>query len=507
MTDPTPTAALVAALTDDLPDVLLIAASLALPGSVGVLVWLRRMLSHAQHVTPADECGTRGGDVIALPSAPPSSFAIVDLRGEPCPREILEAGRDAWLRPWQAALVHAVAGLVFAAITTVAWRIANLGAPIRLSPTALLFWTFCWPAVIAANLVAGTTAATRRGGVAAYFSIAAAIAAFGLVRNPGLPWRELAMFWLLANAATSAVFALFLVRRLRAVGPLVFALALVAAVAAQIALGGSAALATRLVATALVAAALLWPLLFAIGALHARGHGDDQSLLVASVWASFGAVYALATSGAGSFRAATAVAGFAGALLATRIGHDVVRRVRRANEPKRLLLLRAATALPRSESLFDALTRHWSHVGSVARVADGTELETHDLLDFVGGPHRAGARRRSLQELATQSDVVLVDLRRFGRTRFHSVTEIDRLLDATDLARVVFVIADATDEGCLAATLERCWHRLAPDSPNRRPGAHVARVVGDPAGSPAALRALLGILACGATETTTHLEI
>lgn len=495
MTDPTPTAALVAALAEDLPAVLPIAAALALPGTLGVLVRLRRMLSRAQPVAPACDLAARGGDVLALPSAPASSFAIVDLRTEPCPREILEAGRDAWLRPWQAALVQAVAGLVFAAITTLAWRIANLGAPVRLSTTALVFWTFFWPAVIAANLVAGTTAATRGGAIAAYFSIAAAIAAFGLVRNPELAWRELALFWLLANATTSAVFLAFLARRLRAVGSVVFALALVVAAAVQIAFGGDATIAARLFATALVATALLYPLLFAIGALHARDGGDDQSLLVATSWVAFGSVYALAASGAPSLRAATGLAAVAGALVATRIGRDIVRRMRRAYEPKQLLLLRVTTALTPGESLFDALTQHWSHVGSVARVADGTALETHDLLGVIGGSRRADVRRRTLRELATHSDVVLMDLRRFGRAHFHSTEEIDRVLDATDLGRVVFVIADAADEGCLELALERCWRRLAPDSPNRRPGAHVARVVGDPTGSPAALRALLGVLA------------
>ena len=107
----------------------------------------------------------------------------------------------------------------------------------------------------------------------------------------------------------------------------------------------------------------------------------------------------------------------------------------------------------------------------------------------------AEGRAGDAREVAARSDAVLVDVRRFGRARADSASELGGLLDTADLARVVFVVADGDDQRLLAATLDRCWSRLAADSPNRRPGAHVARLVGDPADSPAALRALLGILA------------
>ena len=373
--------------------------------------------------------------------------------------------------------------------------------------------------MIAVNLVAGTTPATRWGAVAAYFAVFAGIAAFSLARNPDLAWRDLAMFWFLVDALPAALFAIFLARQLRAVGPLVLAFLLVSTGAAQLAIGDRAQFGARLAAAALVAGALGWPLLRATGALYARRRSSDQSLLVAAVWLSFGVVYALAPRDANRVRWAGCVAAFAGYLLAVRAGHGFVRRMRRGSAPKQLLLLRATATRSRSESLFDALARHWLHVGSIARIAEADAPETRDLLALLHGqvapadatrdrpadpdgrfrveafPMRAEAGRQTLREVAARSDAVLVDARRFGRARSDSSAELEGLLDTADLARVVFVVADSADQHLLEATLDRCWSRLAPDSPNRRPGAHVARLVGDPADSPAALRALLGILA------------
>ena len=192
--------------------------------------WLRRALSRAA----ATDAGSRSqaGASATLVAVPASSFAVLDLRAEPCSREILEAGRDAWLRPWQTALVYAAAGATFAAITAIVWRSSN-----RAAHATLLFWTFYWPAVISVNLVAGTTPATRRGAVAAYFSVFAAIAAFGLARDPNLAWRDLAIFWWLVDALPTALLAVFLARPLRAVGPLVFAVLLMATALTQLAIG------------------------------------------------------------------------------------------------------------------------------------------------------------------------------------------------------------------------------------------------------------------------------
>src|SRR6185295_273417 len=96
--------------------------------------------------------------------------------------------------------------------------------------------------------------------------------------------------------------------------------------------------------------------------------------------------------------------------------------------------------------LFDALARHWLHVGGVTRIANGADLDTRDLLAVLRG-RGIGARQQTLRELAAQSDVVLVDLRRSGSADGDSNAEFVRLLDATDLERVVFVVEDAADLG------------------------------------------------------------
>ncbi len=371
-------------------------SALALPICLCVIYWLRRVRGRTARID-VSAASTSEASLVAPSPAPDSSFSLIDLRGERCPREVIEAGRDAWVRPWQAALVYAIAGAVFAALLAIAWTFERGDSRLPLSRIALLLWTFQWPAVIAVNLVAGTTPSMRRGVVAAYFAVFAGIAAFGLARNPNLPWREIARFWLLVDGVPTALLALFLARPLRAAGPLVFALLLAAAATAPFAIGDDAEFGVRLAVAALVAVALGWPLLRVIGARYARRRTSDQSLLVASIWLTFGAVYALAPGGADRVRIASSAAAFAGYLLAARVGHDVARQLRRRGEPKRLLLLRVATTLPSSDPLFEALTRHWLHVGGVARLEDRSVPQTRDLLAALDGRHAQADSRRDRQ--------------------------------------------------------------------------------------------------------------
>jgi hypothetical protein len=422
------------------------------------------------------------------------------------------------MRPWQTALVYTVAGMVFASITAIVWA-SNDPASLPLSSLALSFWIFFWPTAIAVNLAAGATPSTRLDVVAAYFAVFAGMAAFGLARNPELDWRGLASLWLLVDALPTALLVIFLARPLRAVGPLVFAVSVVAAAIAQLASGDDATPATRIAVTLVVLGALGWPLLAAIGALHARKLVGDQSLVAASVWLVFAVVYALASNGAGPAQWAGGAAAFAGYGIVARGGHMAVRRGRRGTEPRRLLLLRSGAARPGSELLFDMLARHWLHVGGVARVASGATLSAGDLLELVHRrrvmnegrydpnpdpdgrfrvdviPASAAVQCETLREVAAQCDVVLVDLRHFARARFQSAAELERVLDTIDLTRVVFVVAGRGDRSFLESMLTHGWSRLAADSPNQQPGVHAARLVSDPADSPAALRALLGILA------------
>ena len=501
---------------DELSAALLIATTLALPISMGLVSWFRRSPLHAADTgaapSDASPIATRASDDA-------SSHGLVDLSAEPCSREILRAGRDAWIRPWHAALVYAVAGATFAMLTTIVQAIVPGAAPLRISSFALSFWTFFWPAVIGVNLVAGATPSTRLDVVAAYFAVFAGIAAFELARAPDLDWRGLIGFWLLVDAVPTALLGVFLMRPLRAVGPLVFALVLVAAATAQGSNGESVSLGTRVAATVLVAGILGFLASWGIGALRMRGQLGEQPLLMASIWLVFGVIYVLASVRDETPRWIGGGAAFAGYLVVSELGHAVLRRKRRGTASRGLLLLRVSTRQARSERLFDALARHWLHVGAVARVASRTTPATGELVDFVRRRHATGepgwdraqgpdgrfrihtipagaaAQHQALREVGAQNDVVLADLRQFAHARFQSTTEFDRILDTIDLAQLVFVIADRGDRNLLEALLNQGWQRLAPDSPNRQPGTHVARLVGDPADSPAALRKLLGILA------------
>jgi hypothetical protein len=139
----------------------------------------------------------------------------------------------------------------------------------------------------------------------------------------------------------------------------------------------------------------------------------------------------------------------------------------------------------RSERLFDALAKHWRHVGSMRLIAGPdlatTTIEPHEFLDFLGGklarrfidgpdalnqrisemdlkPDGDGRFRvcdffchedtwqMTLTRLVADSDAVLMDLRGFSQENHGVVYEIEELISVVPLERVVFVIDQTTDE-------------------------------------------------------------
>jgi hypothetical protein len=72
-----------------------------------------------------------------------------------------------------------------------------------------------------------------------------------------------------------------------------------------------------------------------------------------------------------------------------------------------------------------------------------------------------------LSRLAKDSDVILMDLRKFSQINAGCVFEINELVNYVSLKRVVFVIVKTTDESFLRASIENAWASLNIDSPNR----------------------------------------
>lgn len=75
--------------------------------------------------------------------------------------------------------------------------------------------------------------------------------------------------------------------------------------------------------------------------------------------------------------------------------------------------------------------------------------------------------QRVLSRLVKTTDVVLMDLRSFSANNDGCVFEIEELLNAVPLERLVFVIDETTDRKFLGQTVAEVYRELRDDSPNR----------------------------------------
>jgi hypothetical protein len=236
---------------------------------------------------------------------------------------------------------------------SVPWTVftADTGTgPVKLTT---FFWTFLWPAVIAAGIVACTTRTARVKLLGAYAGVFALIAVAGLARSPDLRWYEPALFWVMTNGLETALLFLFLARPIRAVGPLVVTFAVLAlggGVLAPNLIGASdatmraAAAAGELLNFGVVEvfgytiafglalfAAGGWLVLHRLGRRYQRKRLSDESLTIDTVFLFFGISQSLGFAFEGATWAATG------------------RRVPRlqARHDRRLRMLGAARCRPR----------------------------------------------------------------------------------------------------------------------------------------------------------------
>ena len=207
--------------------------------------------------------------------------------------------------------------------------------------------------------------------------------------------------------------------------------------------------------------------------------------------------------------------------------------------PHTLLLLRVFGFDRRTQSLLEDLGRRWRHLGPIHLIgapdaAYGT-IEPHEFFDFLNGrlsrafikdradlesrlvassasPDPDGlfriddffchddSWRMTVARLARDASAVLMDLRGFTAANQGCILEIEELIAAVPIARIVLLVDRSTDLPALERTLERAW-RIRPDqSPNRGPGEHRLRLL---QASPRRLRTLhtlLGLL-CAAGRT------
>jgi hypothetical protein len=343
---------------------------------------------------------------------PPAPPAVDAQRGE-------RALRDDCVRT-------ALTGAAFAAVMCVA---AVLAVPLYRTPgrTALTFWVYLWPTVLALWNVGPPTARWRAAvagayalpwllwtGVAPWLGPArgALLADVAAVHRATVTPTALLFTWSLVNVLPTLLHAASLNRWLRAMGPLVLAfvsawiaLLFVAFVALYSPTGMQAAgaLAGRL--SPLPPAAVLVLLLLAMlaGAAAAAAIGlhrlrraylerriNERGLQLGAIWLLFAAsdAMALSTVGVGwAFAPLPALA--VAAAVASWLRRHGPWQVHAPDAPAGLTFLRVFALGARSERLFDALARRWRHLGPM-RFITGPDLalatvQPHQLLDFLVG--------------------------------------------------------------------------------------------------------------------------
>jgi hypothetical protein len=372
---------------------------------------------------------------------------------------------------------------------------------------------FAWPVVLTLAMVAGSVRQRKRAIAGTYTLAYLAIVVIATLASPEFSVWQGILLWALYNGPSSALVALCLSRRIRAVGPMVLLFLILALLGsdALLALVGSTDVLLRgavtagswfglggigtffaMILTGFAAFAFVGALLLAfIRRRYEAKRLSDESLTIDTVWWLFVFGHAVGLAFNHPLAPLGGIVAMAAFKIVTRIGFA---RRTDAGTACKLLLLRSFSLGARSERLFDALEKHWRRVGSIQMIA-GADLATrtvepHEFLDFVTGrlarrfidgpatldrrlremdlfPDRDGRYRVNdffcyddtwrtvLSSLVHQSDAVLMDLRGFSRRNAGCVFEIGELFRLVPLGRVLFIVDQETDAAFLDETCSR----------------------------------------------------
>lgn len=435
--------------------------------------------------------------------------------------------RAAGAGPRHAAAVQIVAGFLYGLIVALAWAwLAQQLAPDRqftLQGIVMFTLFFAWPAVIVVGLVASASWRAMALVALAYAALLVPIAVY-LMQGTQITLAVFAHSWWNINGPATLFVLAFLLRPIRAMGPIVSAL-MVAAAAGVFAMasildetkiawlgdladnirlsgkpGAYVVAITVFGSAALVAALAGYIALLGLGRLYQARLVSDQSIQIDAVWLTFAILQAphqLPLAGLAGFVLYKLIA-----WLGTRLTGSG--GVSESTAP-RLLLLRVFSLGARSSRLFDSFARLWRHTGSVRMIAGpdlaNSTVEPHEFLDFLAGrlqrrfitgpavleQRLAETQQRRdpdgrfrvssffchddtwrmvLRRLAHDSDLVLMDLRGFSPANRGCIYEINELLETVDLERFLLVVDATTDERFLTEVLKQGWAAISSQSKN-----------------------------------------
>ena len=237
-------------------------------------------------------------------------------------------------------------------------------------------------------------------------------------------------------------------------------------------------------------------------------------------------------------KATGVLAGLLGYLLGARWGLRRQRQKAAPSAPCTLLLLRVFAADRRTERLLEDFGKRWRHLGPIRLIgapdAAYNTIEPHEFFDFMSGrlsrafvkdaqdlagrlaesanaPDPDGLYRvedffchddtwrMTVTRLAREASAVLMDLRGFSSANRGCIFEIEELVAAVPLERIVLLVDRSTDLPFLEQVLADAWHAVPADSPNAAPGEHRLRILQASRRQGPTLASLLGLLCESAT--------
>lgn len=427
----------------------------------------------------------------------PLGFQLLEQDAEAPPPELVRANRKRSVTT----RAYVVAGLVHALIAALLILLSAIEEDAFLPKRVIVVWALlAWPIVPTVSYV---RAAKRSLILPAALLLVALVAVAGLeilLTAAYLVGIPMLATWVLTN------------RRIGAVAPFafigVFSVVFLLFLALQAAVWIGETFGTDIFPVALLllllgtgAAGLLAAYLFLryLARRYRAKATSDQLLLLDSWWFGYTLWICMVLAQEWGLAGLVGLSAFGGYWLLLRLQISGAMRAS-AESGKRLLLLRVFGFRRRTEDLVASVGHYWRYVGSIQLIAGTdlatTNLEPHEVLEYLGGhlkrqfvagaedlngrianrdlaPDRDGRYRvneffchdntwrATLRGLATDAQVVLMDLRSFSNSNKGCEYELTQLLRLVPLKAILLLIDESTDERLLRQTLQRTWSGMA----------------------------------------------
>ncbi len=332
------------------------------------------------------------------------------------------------------------------------------------------------------------------------------------------------LFWAIISAP-SAYLLLFANRRVRAVGPVILAFTALLPVGSLLAIavlgtqpglraaaflgaatgfGAATILVATLLAGVVIGAPAGWFAVRALAGAYDARRISGHSLVINSIWFIQGLLVCSEIASENGYWGPAGLAAFVAYKLTTSAGLRLFAALR-GRPPMRLLLLRVFGFDRRSSRLFDLVASRWRYLGPIRLIAASDlasrTIDPGKLFAFVQGRLRnlfvhneteLASRLKELDErpdpdgrfriselfcagevwrtavrrLIADTDLVVMDLRSFSKKNEGCAFELQTLLDAAPLDRLVLLIDRDTDVDLLKNLLEARWRDLSAASIN-----------------------------------------